>query len=1193
MKYKVGLALSCLLVVIFLLTPAARADNVYATIRGTVTDATGAVLPDVQVIATNTATHVSKTTTSQGNGLYEFLQLPIGPYTVSATKSGFKTFKSTEFTLVVNQVYQLEVRLEIGQVSETIEVKAEQVQVETTDIQQKTVINSNQIVDMPLNGRNFTALELLAPGVMASSDRMGTFSVNGSQTQQSSYLINGTDSNDIALNTPGFIPSPDAIAEFNLISSTINPEYGRNSGGIVNAVIKSGTNSFHGGIFDFYRDTFLNNRNFFTVGPQQPIFHQNQFGGILGGPVLKNKTFFFVSYQGTYNATATQSLTTVFSDAQRGGNFSETLSAIANGPGNVTPSAIRGDDGVVHAAGTPWFGNSGAIFNCGVPTVSGGIVTACSNPNFGILGTSVFNSISNTLMNQFVPRANAPGNQFGFSPVNTGKTDQGIIKVDHNFNSSNQIWGLFAENNNRATQGLPFTGANLPGFGTFSTANTKEITVAYNHTFSPTTLNEVRLGYHRLNFDAVEPQKVVNPSTFGFTNIRVQNPAAAQLPVIAVTGLFTLGFSDNGPQPRKDSNYQFTDNFTKVVGRHTFKFGFDARRFQVDNPFFFLIDGHYNFSGTSNGAFSSGSAAADFLLGIPDSYNQGSGAVINARAYEYYTYGQDQWKVKNNLTLTYGAGYQVDTPYHNLQYGGLAFNCLVPGQQSTVFPTAPAGLNYPGDKGCTNSGTTTKYGHIGPRFGFAYSPQWGGRLTSGHANKTSIRGGFGVYFNRYEEETALQNLAAPPFGLSSTGITDAGGSPGFADPWNDISGGGSIPNKFPFTAPKPGSPVDFTFFEPLSLNTNSPTLSTPYSMNFNLNIQREFPSNTVVSLGYVGAMGRHLYRAYEADPITLAGQAACKASSACGGSSLRTAFQHEFFPSHSLLGANLAQCASTLGDCFGSWGTQFTDGTSNYSAFQVNLTKGMTHGLQLISSYTWSHSIDNGSGFENSGFGLRGTNPFFPNLNVGDSGQDARQRLVVGYNYAIPSLHNHMHWAPDKIFGGWKLSGITTLQTGFPVNISTSRFRSLTCDAFTFYGCPDNPNQLAAVTTFNPRNSSFTSPLGGNVRQNYWFNPAAFADVPRCTYVAGVLQNGNVCGQFGNASRNGIHGPGINNTDFGLLKDTRFGERMTVQVGIEAFNVFNHAQFGEPNTNVASSNFGRITTAAAGRLVQLRAKFSF
>jgi carboxypeptidase family protein len=1179
MKTKFLRGLFCIAILLSLGANSALADNVYASIRGTVMDSTGAVIPNAQITATNTLTGIAKTTTSESTGAYQFLQLTVGTYSVTATKTGFKTFKSSGITLAVNQTYDLSIKMPVGVASETIEVTAHPVQVEQVSIQQQTVIGATQIVDLPLNGRNFTQLEQLAPGVMASNDRFGTFSVNGSQSQQSNYLINGTDSNDIALNTPGLIPSPDAIQEFSLISSTINPEYGRNSGGIVNAVIKNGTNQLHGGIFDFYRDTFMNTRNFFTVGPQQPIFHQNQFGGTIGGPVKRDKTFFFLSYQGTYNAVATQNVVSVFSDAQRAGDFSADAVSLSKSA-SVTPFAIKGDDGVVHPAGTAFFGTgtTGNIFNCGNAITA--TVKTCSNPAFGKLGTGVFNSISAGLLSKFVPAANSGLNSFAFSPVNTSKTDQGIARIDHDFNANNQIWGVFADNYNRATQALPFTGATVPGFDTFSTASTKEITLAYNHTFSSSMLNEVRLGYHRLNFDAVEPAKVIDPSTFGFTNIKVQNPAAAQLPVIALSGLFTLGFSDNGPQPRKDTNYQFTDNFSKIAGKHSFKFGFDARRFQVDNPFFFLIDGHYSY-GTGNGAFSTGDTAADFLLGIPDSYNQGSGAVINARAYEYYAYAQDQWKIKSNLTLTIGTGYQIDTPFANHQYGGLAFNCFILGQQSTVFPTAPKSMNFPGDPGCNNAGSQTKYGHFGPRFGFAYSPQWGGKLTS---NKTSIRGGFGIYFNRFEEETALQNLAAPPFGLASGGVGDIGGSAGFADPWSDISGAGSIPNKFPFVAPAKGSPVDFSFFEPMSLNTTDPNLSTPYAMNFNLNIQRELPSSVVVSVGYVGSLGRHLFRAYEGDPITLAGAAACKASAACAGSAFGRNFQHFAFPSH------------TLGNdsAFGSWGTQFTDGTSNYSALQFNLTKGITHGLSLITSYTWSHSIDNGSGFENSGFGVRGTNPYFGNLNVGDSSQDARQRLVLGYGYQVPSLHRLMNWAPDKVFGGWKVTGITTFQTGFPINISTTSFTSLTCDAFSFYGCDDNPNQVKAVSTnLDPRNSSFTSPVGGNVRQNYWFDPSAFANVPRCTFVAGVLQNGAVCGQFGNAGRNTIHGPGINNFDMSLQKDTKIGERASLQIGIEAFNLFNHTQFGQPSGNINSANFGRITSAAAGRIAQLRGKITF
>ncbi|HEU4413954.1 MAG TPA: carboxypeptidase regulatory-like domain-containing protein [Candidatus Angelobacter sp.] len=1128
MKSKTLRVLLAGVILLFVASQSALADNVYATIRGTTADTTGAVVADAQVTATNTSTGVQYTTKSQANGIFQFLQLPIGTYNVTASKQGFKSFKSTGITLVVNQTYDLPVKLEVGVVSETVEVVANPVEVETTSIQQQTLIGASQIVDLPLIGRNFTQLEQLAPGVMASSDRFGTFSVNGSQTQQSSYLINGTDSNDIALNTPGFLPSPDAIQEFNLITSTINPEYGRNSGGIVNAVIKNGTNNFHGNIFDFYRDTFLNDRNFFTVGPQQPIFHQNVFGGTFGGPIHKGSTFFFLSYQGTYNATATPTVTTVLSDAQRGGAFGAGLAG-------SSPFAMTGEDGIVHPAGTSY----ATLFPTGhIPTVD-------------------FSSISTGLLNNFIPHSNAPSNGFSFNPVNNGKTDQGIARIDHNFNQNNQIWGIFAENNNRATQGLPFTGATLPGFGTFSTGNTKEITLAYIHTFSTSTLNEVRLGYHRFNFDAVEPSQVINPSTFGFTNIKPQNTAANQMPVIAVTGLFTLGFSDNGPQPRKDQNYQFTDNFTKIMGKHSLKFGYDVRRFQVDNPFFARNDGHFDFGGS--GSFSTGNPGADFLLGIPDDYNQGSGAIINARAYEHYGYGQDQWKARPNLTLTMGAGYQIDTPYNNNQFGGLAFNCFIPGQQSTIFPTAPVGLDFPGDTGCTKSGTTTKYGHIAPRFGFAFSPQGDSKLTGG-SGKTSIRGAFGVYFNRTEEETALQNLGAPPFGVTSAGVADAGGSPSFADPWTDVSGAGAIANKFPFVPPAKGSAVNFGFFEPMSLNTNDPNLSTPYSMNFNLNVQREFAGNTVVSLGYVGALGRHLYRAEEGNSITAAGMQACAASPSCEAN--RT-FQHFFFPTHSAVD----------GSIFASVGTQFTDGTSNYNAMQINITKGMTHGLQLITSYTWSHAIDNGSGFENSSFGVRGTNVLDPILNIGDSGNDARQRLVLGYVYVIPSLHHMMNWAPDKVFGGWKISGISTFQSGFPINLSDSGFRSLTCDAFSFYGCPDNPNQVGPVTTLNPRTAVF------GTKNDYFFDPNNFTR--------------QVLGTYGNTGRDSIHGPGILNTDFALLKDTKLTERMGFQMGIEAYNIFNHTQFNNPSGNKASGNFGRVLSAANGRLVQLRAKFNF
>jgi hypothetical protein len=1143
------------------------ADDVYARIKGTITDTSGAVVPDAQVTASNTQTGVDKTITGQSNGDFEFAQLPVGTYTISASKPGFKTFKSTPIVVTVNENYRLPIKLEVGSASETVEVTANSVQVETTSIQQQTLVNSQQIVELPLNGRNFTNLEQLAPGVQSSNDRFGTFSVNGSQSQQSNYLINGLDTNDIPLNTPQVLPSPDAIQEFNLVSSTINPEYGRNSGGIVNAIIKSGTNQFHGTAFDFYRDSFLNSRGFFSPLHSTPLFHQNQFGGTLGGPIWKDKTFFFLSYQGTYNASAgltgAPTSTPVFSQSQRNGLFPDLATSAGT---SATP--LVGSNGVTFPAGTPY----SMIF------ANGQIPAADLNP------------LSVKLLNQFVPLPNAPNNAFDFNNVSTLKGNQGIARIDHNFTQSDLVWGLYIIQDAPSTALLPFAGGTLPGFAEQDQRRTNDVTAAWSHTFNSSSLNEFRLGYARFNFNAVNPVNPALPSAFGFSNINPQNARAASAPLITVGGFFDLGFSADGPQPRKDQTYQLTDNFSKIAGRHALKFGFDGRRFQVDNPFFFQNNGVFTFNGA--GVFSTGDPGADFLLGIPDSYAQSGGGVINARAYEYYAYFQDQWKVSRNLTLTLGSGYQIDTPYHNNQFGGKDFNCFIPGEQSTVFPTAPLGLVYPGDPGCNNAGTTTRYDHVAPRAGFAWSP--------GSANQFSIRGGFGVYFNRTEEEGALQNLTEPPFSVSSTGAVANGATQvGFANPFQNAQTGVVGTTPFPLTSfPSPGQPFDFAALGPQVLNTISPLSTTPYAMNFNLTVQREFPGNTVASLGYVGSLGRHLVRSYEDNLITLAGQAACKTNPTCVANA---DLQSVFFPSHLIAGASFPAPGTPNGvEAFlPSVGVQATDGTSNYNAFQANITKGASHGLQLIASYTWSHAIDNGSGLEDSGFGNRGINPYIPALNVGNSAFDARQRFVIGYLYQVPSLHSMANWASNAIFGGWNINGITTFRSGFPINISTATSSSLFCSqAATKFACPDNPDQIAPVTFVNPKTSSIHG------RGGYFFNPAAFAEVPPCTFTNGILTNGNVCGQFGNVGRNTIVGPGSTNFDMALIKHTKITEHANLELGLEAFNVFNHTNFlfgrpgstqaATPNAVVTNANiFGRITNAEPGRIVQLRAKINF
>jgi Carboxypeptidase regulatory-like domain len=1150
--------------------------DVNGTIRGTVIDSTGASVPDAAVTATNTGTGLSKTINTATDGSFEFLNMSVGTYTITVVKTNFKTYTATGLTLAVNQIYVLSVKLELGQVSEKVVVEAAPIQVEKTSMQLGYTVTGSTIVDMPLNGRNWVTLQQIQPGVMASSDRFGNnYSTNGSQTQQNSYLINGTDANDLPLNTPIVVPSPDAIGEFQLVTNTINPEYGRNSGAILNAVIKSGTNSFHGSGFDFYRDTSMNTRNFFA--PKPAIFHQNQFGGTIGGPIWKDHTFGFFSYQGTrFRQPQGGGNVPVFSVAQRAGNFG--ASAGLSGP---SPIPL-------------WSDASGPCPVSGAPCAAGTDYATLFST--GSIPTQDFNTVSVGIMNTFVPLPNVGGN-FQFNPITSGKTDQYLYRVDHTFNSRDSIWFYHFIQTSPSVDTLPFTGSSLPGFSELAARHTKQYVAAWNHTFSGTTLNELRAGYTRFNFVAVQPVAPALPSSFGFTGITPQNPAVAGMPVIAVTGLFTLGFSDNGPQPRIDQTYQLTDNFSKIYGRHSLKFGFEGRRFQVSNPFFFVNGGHFGFGGTGN--FTTGNPGADFLLGFPDFYEQSSGGFIDAQAWEYYYYAQDQWKIRSNLTLTYGMGYQIDTPLTDRYNNSRAINCFRPFQQSTVFSTAPTGLTVPGDPGCTASGYSTHFNDWGPRIGFAYSPDWG--RISGGPGKLSIRGGYGIYYNRSEEEVTLQNLLSPPFNLIDFGFNDIGGTSAFKQPYTDIkcisqtgaaiagcvpSGGGSvapsgtIPNKYPFSPPNNSAQLaalgGFNFFEPFSLNVLDPNFRVPYSQNYNLTIQREFPGRMILSVGYVGALGRHLEANRELNPgINPSG---CAVDPTCVAF---RSIQQLVFPDN--FNFNAVNSDGTF--VFASIGEQTTDGSSHYNSLQVSLNKATSHGLSFLASYTYSHSLDYGSSFENSGFGgARGTNPFNRAYNFGDSAFDARHRLVLTYTYDIPSMRklHGMSGIPSRIVDGWRMTGITTFQGGFPVDIYDTNLRSLTCTAFEFYACWDTPNVVGPITLMDPRSgTTIRTSSGGSMTTNH----NAFFSDPSFAFES--------FGTFGNAGRSLFHGPGINNFDFLLAKDTQITEKTKIELRVELFNMWNHAQFLNPTGNINSSNFGRVLSARDPRIMQLAVKFYF
>jgi hypothetical protein len=1176
MKFSRSLGLVVLALASLLVsgTRAARAQNTYAAIHGTVTDASGAVVPNAAVVAVDISTGISTTVRTDSKGYYVFPQLLAAHtvYTVTITAQGFQQFKADNVILDLNQNLDVDAALKVGSNTETVEVQTSAVQVQTTDTQLSTEVDASEIVDLPLLGRDVVQLQKTAPGVAEMSDRFGTFSTDGSQTPQNSFLLDGIDINDGPLQQAGVTPSPDALAEVNFISSTLNPEFSRNSGMTVNETIKSGSNRYHGDGFEFYRDTFLTNGNYFS--PTRPVFHQNLFGGTLGGPLMKDRLFAFLSYQGIRNVAASTQITPVFgATTQLAGVFGSDYNEVT-GESNTA--------GGLAANPMPF-----AIGSCAKGTTWNTCFPAGSDVS---IPSSDWNSISAALTSKLVPASNYTLNgepAYNFNALDTEGDDQGIVRLDYHPTQKDAIWFSTLFESQPTTETLPFAGADLPDFGEIDARHFKIFNASYTHTFTPNVLNELRLGYYRFVFAAVEPLPQpgnVSPASYGFS-INPQDTTAVGLPAISLSDFFTLGFSEDGPQPRNDQNTTATDNFTWVRGTHNTKIGAHIEKFLVSNPFYFLNNGFYGYGG--GGAYSSGDPAIDFLTGIPDDYEQTSGGFIDAHAWELYAYAQDEWKLSNDLTLNYGLAWDTETPNANEQYGGLAISCWQNSSATTGKFTAasgtvlPPGMLFPGDPGCSSyGGTTTRWANFGPRIGFDWSPESGPKLIVGDGGRHlfAIRGGFGIYYNRDQEEESLQNLLDPPFSIVSEGASQYGGSPTFANPYMDIYSGTSYSNAFPFSRPTAGSAVNLEQYFPDNLSNVAPGYRPPYTYNFNLNFQRQMPGNMLVQVGYVGSVGQRLPLELEADGITQQGQAACAADPSCIS---HRNVQHVAYPSHT---TDPALIPGTSYPWYVSIGNQTSEGSSNYNSFQAEVTHAASHGLFFRVAYTYAHALDNASGYESSS-GAKGytTNwiPQYKYLNYGDSDYDFRHRIVAVYDYRVPIFASwRQHWAVNEALGGWHFTGITGLQGGFPITFSQSGvFNSLYCDTYSYYGCPDIPE----VSTFNipkqnPRSAS-----------HLWFNPSLFSPEP--------------IGTFGNTKRNFFHGPGYNYSDMDLYKDfPLMKESQYIELRVEAYNAFNHANFAQPSGNYSSGPFFGVIDSVTnngtsdplpGRAVQLVGKIYF
>src|SRR5215813_4516013 len=890
----------CLSAVSLLLPTLLSAQGTTGRIVGKVTDAAGAVLPNAKVTLINEGTSVSRDGNTNENGDYDFVEVPVGTYRLEFDLTGFKKNVRRGVSLDINQVITLNMTMQVGATQEVVDVTADAPLVETTSSQLGAVVGNRAVSELPLNSRDTYQFLQLQPGVMSTvgssnsivygSDRAGAVSVNGGRGRSNNFSVNGGDANDQFVNLPTVQPSPDSIAEFRVLTNTFDAEYGRNSGSVVNVVTKSGTNQIHGNVYEFFRNTVLNAEPYCLsavegVPCDKPKFNQNQFGGTFGGPIKKDQTFFFASYEGrrirqgipsplVFVPTATErpSATQPFADFSSESPFGGTLdSAFAL---NQRPCTT--------ALGS-------------APNIPDGADYSDLFPD-NIIPLGCLDATAVDLL-QYVPTPANNASALVTTPVQPTRGDQFTVKLDHRINDKQNLSFYYYFDDHHIVS--PFAqfqaaGANVPGFGSITDERFQQWNITHTWTINNNTVNEFRFNYNR------EAQKTfqhpvrtslvqdscptppswltdVFPDFHCFSDGTPDNAlgihpflgaAREGVPFVQLSGGFTIGNNGEGELPQVGNAFQWSDNVSKVVGNHSLKFGGDVRRQKFDQTLYFDVNGEFFVDGTSTNSTVGDTVFSDYLLGFPGSYGQGSAQVENVRSTALYLFAQDSWKIKPNLTLNYGLRWELNTPIADVSQHVQTFR---PGQVSSVYPCkdtintdcssmTPVGLVVPGDKGIPNALTQTYYNAFAPRIGIAWSP--------GNSGKTSIRAGWGLFYNPIEQLVLEQFSAEPPFGGSTFPFNTL-----FNQPFLDQSGEFSYPNPFGLGSlsghngilnPPRGQAVDWGMFRPILLfGQFQPNMRSQYSAQYNLTIERELRKDLKLQVGYVGSQGHRLLATHD------------------------------------------------------------------------------------------------------------------------------------------------------------------------------------------------------------------------------------------------------------------------------------------------------------------------------------------
>ncbi len=1184
-----------LLLLLLFSCASAWAQKDTGAIAGTVKDPSGAVVAGAKVRVTDIDRGTEIDTVTNEVGEYTVSPLKVGRYKVAVEKPGFKTALAGPVVVEVQERPSVNVMLEVGHADETVTVTTQSplLETETSDLGQ--VVSGDRAVTLPLNGRNYAQLALLGAGVVPSEpgSRVETsygFSSNGARALQNNYLLDGVDNNsnlgDVLTGQAYVIqPSVDAIEEFKVQTNAYSAEFGRGNGAILNAIIKSGTNSFHGDVYEFFRNDALDGRNAFDSS-RQP-YHQNQFGATLGGPILKDRTFFFIDYEGFRVIQALPQLSLVPTPAEIGGDFSSFLTSTpamaVDMNGNVTNQVAR------DCSGHPTFG--GEIFNSRLAQVSGlnpggfcGVpigVDPAGNPT-NIFPAGSIDSLAARLSALFpTPNTDTNGNNFIADPKRTYSRNNFDIRVDHKFSDKDSVFGRFSYEDQPSFTPSPFQNA-LDG-GAFQDGTEddsfRSVAISESHVFASNLVNEFRLGYNRINSHRLQLNANTNVAQqLDFPGVPFGQDLGG-LPQISINdGTATIGSSGFLPAIEKQNSYVVTDNLTWIHGRHSAKFGTEIRKEQ-----FTLFEpsaprGTLNFASdfTDNPAAptTGGEAFATFLLGIPD-----GGTITNTHNVDYHRqiysfYAQDDFRMTQRLTLNLGLRYELFATIkaagkEQANFDFATDSLLVPsGQDAQLTPFLAA--NIPIVRNGSKGLISPDLNNFAPRVGLAY------QIT----NKLVLRTGYGIFYGG-QENGPYSNPSPgfnPPFFVTQSFsppcfLSSANPNPGQVDcsisasnstlPLNVLSQG------FPAASlTDPNTPILFSV---------SPKVRTPYTQQWHLGFQYQLPSQTVLEVSYAGSHGSKLYNYYNGNQA-VPDATFCTTPPNTPGNC----------PTAPRRPAKMCDNSVFPPNCNGVFDTAInqlrTDGFSNYNSLQVRLEKMFSHGLQFEASYTYAHALDDAS---SAALGSLNNGDFrdqrFPSLEYGNSDFDVRHRFVISYIYQLP-FGNGKRFGGDatglknQIIGNWQIAGITTASTGNWFTIT---------DAATSVSSSDGGGGVGFFA----------------VRPNVVGNPNVKPCIPGTAFNTCAFVDNTIPFTFGNAGRNIVRGPGFQNWDFSVFKMFPVREQMRFEFRAEFFNIWNHVnplfeaqgqiseeplplEFGTPQ-------YGFVQGARDPRLIQFALKFYF